>query len=113
MVTIDSHGGWELKLDMVEIAQSTHPAPASTAARYIAAAKSCGFKVIGYCFVTQRDDALVRNAKRPEADKVPDVAILSAYAKLEYPEMDEGFDELHFVHLTDNGFSVEDCHEGK
>ena len=83
----------------------------SDRARYIAAAKSCGFKVIGYCFVTQRDEALVRNAKRPEADKVPDVAILSAYAKLEYPEMDEGFDELHFVHLTDNGFSVEDYHQ--
>ena len=37
-MTIDSHGGCELKLDMVEIAQSTHPAPASTDARYIAAA---------------------------------------------------------------------------
>ena len=77
----------------------------SDRARYIAAAKSCGFKVIGYCFLTQKEEALVRNEKRPEADQVPDVAIHSAYAKLEYPEIDEGFDELHFVRLTDNGFS--------
>ena len=82
-------------------------------ARYIAAAKSCGFRVIGYCFVTKKDDALVRNAQRPESSRVPDIAIHSAYAKMEYPKMREGFDELYFVRMTDDGFSVEDCHEGK
>ena len=35
---MDSVGGCELKLDIVEIAQSTQPAPASAAAMYIAAA---------------------------------------------------------------------------
>ncbi len=38
IVFTDSHGGWLEKELIVEIAQSTQPAPASTAAMYIAAA---------------------------------------------------------------------------
>ena len=79
--------------------------------RYIDAATAADAKVIGYCFVTDRNEALARNAAREGKNRVKDAAIRSAYSKLRYPTLAEGFDELYFVRLKNGEFEVEAYHE--
>lgn len=80
---------------------------------YISEAKTHGAKVIGYCFVTAKEDALKRNAGRSGRARIKDAAVAAYYAKLEYPVKEEGFDELYFVRLGDGGFSVENFKDEK
>ena len=65
------------------------------------------YTISGYYFESKVEDCLRRNAQRPEIERVPEVAILSAAKKLERPSLDEGFDQLYFVRLED-GFVVEE-----
>lgn len=74
--------------------------------RYIAAAKAARYSVAGYYFQSKIDECLVRNQQRPEP--VPDVGVLSTAKKLEIPTLDEGFDSLKYVRLTERGFVVEE-----
>lgn len=39
---------------------------------------------------------------------VPEVGILSTAKKLELPKLEEGFDSLKYVRLTESGFVVEE-----
>lgn len=80
-------------------------------AAYLQLAKAAGFKVRGYCFLTNKADALARNAQRSGRACVPEVAIRAMYAQFEYPTLSEGFDELSFVRLQDNTFNVEPYNE--
>ncbi len=66
------------------------------------------YTISGYYFESKAEDCLRRNAGRPEGERVPDVAILSAAKKLELPSLDEGFDQLFYVRLTEAGFVVEE-----
>jgi hypothetical protein len=66
------------------------------------------YTISGYYFESKVEDCLRRNAGRPEEERVPDVAILSAAKKLELPSLDEGFDQLFYVRLTEAGFVVEE-----
>jgi predicted kinase len=66
-------------------------------ARFIAPAKSAGFKVIGYFFESKVPDSIRRNAARPAAERVPDIAIQCAINRLELPAIAEGFDKLSLV----------------
>ncbi|HEV7280963.1 MAG TPA: AAA family ATPase [Pirellulaceae bacterium] len=75
---------------------------------YVAAAKAKGFKVRVIYFRSKVDECLRRNASRQGDQRVPDVAILSFAKKLEPPRLDEGFDELLYVGLTENGFREEE-----
>lgn len=75
---------------------------------YIAAAKAKGFNIAGIYFRSKTEECLRRNADRRGHQRVPDVAILSFAKKLELPRFDEGFDELVYVRLTENGFLAED-----
>jgi len=78
-------------------------------AHYIASAKVAGFTIHGYFFQSRIADALARNATREGSDRVPDLGIRGASARLELPSMAEGFDRLRFVRLDDqNHFIVED-----
>ncbi|TWU49281.1 bifunctional polynucleotide phosphatase/kinase family protein [Rubripirellula reticaptiva] len=74
--------------------------------KYIGKSRDSGFQVIGYYFRSKVDDCLRRNEGR--ADRVPEVAILSTAKKLELPRLEEGFDELWYVRIEDNGFVVEE-----
>ena len=78
-------------------------------ARYIAAAKSARFSVAGYYFRSQVSECLTRNQQRREP--VPDVGILSTASKLERPALEEGFDHLRYVRLTESGFVVEEWND--
>ena len=76
--------------------------------RYITAAKSSGYIVVGYYFRSSIGESLEWNAHRTGKARIPDVAVASIHAKLEMPEYAEGFDELYYVHIGENGFEVEE-----
>lgn len=77
-------------------------------ARYVAAAKSAGYSVVGYYFESKVNTCLQRNSFRPGTDRVPEVAILSIASKLEIPTREEGFDQLFYVRLENRRFVVEE-----
>lgn len=74
---------------------------------YIVAARSAGFRVIGYYFESRIADAIVRNEAREAHEQVPQRGLHGTYARLEVPRLDEGFDELHYVRLVAGGFDVQ------
>ena len=74
--------------------------------RYITIARAAGYTVIGYYFRSSIGESLERNALRSGKARVPDVAVASIHAKLELPEYGEGFDELYYVRMSDDGFVI-------
>lgn len=72
-------------------------------ARYVPLAQSRGFKVIGYFFEPQVERALRWNAQRTGKAVVPIKGVLGTLKRLERPALDEGFDELFGVEVTDGG----------
>ena len=80
-------------------------------ARYIAAARSAGFKVVGCYFQSKVQDALLRNELRGPGQRVPDRGVLGTAGRLQLPSRAEGFDALHYVQLAPppavNDFLVE------
>lgn len=74
--------------------------------RYIDAARSAGFSIVGYYFSGRIGECLVRNQQRSQP--VPDVGILATARKLQIPSMDEGFGSLNYVRLDASGFVIED-----
>jgi len=76
--------------------------------RYIIPAKSNGFRVEGYFFQSVLVDCVTRNEKRTGKSRIPNIAIASISNKLELPCIEEGFDELYFVKLSDGGFITEE-----
>jgi predicted kinase len=76
--------------------------------KYINPARAARYTVVGYYFQSKVEDCIRRNAERPETERVPDVAILSAAKKLELPSWDEGFDQLFYVRLEKGKFIVEE-----
>ena len=69
-------------------------------ARYIAAARSAGFKTVGYYFESKVRDALLRNELRGPGHRVPDRGVLGTAGRLQLPSRAEGFDALHYVRLA-------------
>ena len=68
-------------------------------ARYIAAARSAGFKTVGYYFESKIGDALLRNELRGPGQRVPDRGVYGTYGRLQPPSRREGFDALYYVRL--------------
>ena len=76
--------------------------------RYIEMARDAGYKVVGYYFQSQVHAAMERNDSRLESEQIPQKGIFSTHSKLELPSYSEGFDELHYVSIGDDGdFRVE------
>jgi len=84
------------------VIDNTNAAPADRKAA-IATARRLGARVIGYYFDSTRRGSLGRNRGREGKARVPDVAILATAKRLVPPSLDEGFDELYAVRLTDSG----------
>lgn len=77
--------------------------------KYIAQAKSCGFKITGYYFQTNLEKALERNNRREGKAKIPEKGLFAALKRLQIPIFEEGFDELFRVRISDeNRFVVEE-----
>ena len=77
-------------------------------ARYIEPARAAGFRVVGYYFRAAPGEAIVRNAARPPAERVPPQGVVGTYKMLEVPALAEGFDALYSVMLTSGGFVVQE-----
>jgi predicted kinase len=76
--------------------------------RYIEAAKAARFRVVGYYFQSPVKDCIARNERRSQHQQVPLAGLLGTYKKLEVPSLEEGFDELHYVRISQEGFVVEE-----
>ena len=77
-------------------------------ARYIVPARAAGYRVLGYYFESRIAAALLRNAGREGAARVPDRGVRGTFARLEVPALAEGFDGLYFVRIDGGGgFVVE------
>jgi hypothetical protein len=81
------------------VVDNTNPLPADRA-RYIGPARTAGFRLIAYFFVTPLREAMRRNNLRILKQKIPAVAVAGTYKKLQKPTLEEGFDEVHTVELT-------------
>jgi predicted kinase len=78
--------------------------------RYIGPAKEAGFRITGYYFPVPVRHAIGRNQKREGKKKIPVQGILGTQKRLQPPELDEGFDRLYYVTVTEaNEFVVEEC----
>ncbi len=74
-------------------------------ARYLPPARGAGYRAIGYVFEAAIGPALERNARRERM--VPPQAIRATRNRLEWPSLEEGFDELHFVRIAGSDFLIE------
>lgn len=84
------------------VVDNTNPTRADRA-RYILPAREAGFRVVGYYFRSVPVEALSRNAHRSGTQRIPDRGILGTFTRLEVPSLSEGFDELHYVRMLDQG----------
>lgn len=84
---------------------NTHPRRADRA-ELIALGRAHRARVVGYFFDADKASCLARNALRVGRERVPDVALHVAAARLEPPTLDEGFDRLYRVRLVEGGFEV-------
>jgi hypothetical protein len=84
----------------------------SDRAAYIAQAKAAAFKLSGYFFQSELAPALLRNARRGPPERVPEAGLRSANKALQLPSKREGFDQLFFVRMNEQGgFEVEDWND--
>jgi predicted kinase len=66
-------------------------------ALYIPQAKEAKFRVVGYLFLTELNEALRRNTQRSPAEVVPVKGVVSKFRSLQNPTFAEGFDQLFSV----------------
>lgn len=89
------------------VIDNTNPL-ASDRAAFVGAARAQGFRIIGYFFDVPVNDALARNASRDGKARIPVFGVLRTAKILQRPQLNEGFDELHRVQITDGQFTVSD-----
>lgn len=89
------------------VVDNTNPTAADRE-KYIQLARQHKFKVTGYYFQSKLEEALERNSQRTGKAQIPKVGVLNTYKRLEIPQLTEGFDELHYVELGDNGFTIKE-----
>jgi predicted kinase len=76
--------------------------------RYIEAAKAARFRVVGYYLQSSVEECKARNEGRCGNQQIPLVGLLGTYKRLELPSLSEGFDELYYVRIAeDGGFVIE------
>lgn len=79
--------------------------------RYMERASAHNYKVIGYFMQSQIQDCIERNSIRTGKARIPNAAIAATSNKLQMPSKAEGFQELYFVCITENGFRIEEWRE--
>ncbi len=89
------------------VVDNTNPAVADRK-KYIDMAHGARFKVIGYYFHSDLNEAIKRNKERKGRENVPLPGIRSTHARLEAPTMGEGFDELFYVRMGQDGNFIVD-----
>lgn len=90
------------------VADNTNPT-VTDRKKYIDIAKAADFKVVGYYFQSNINDAVLRNEKRTGKERIPLAGIRSTYARLQIPDKNEGFDELYYVRIDrESKFVIEE-----
>lgn len=74
--------------------------------RYVEAARSYHFKPRCYYFSSVYEELAERNSRRTGRFRVPAAAIKATLAKMETPSLDEGFEQIYQVSLSDGHFIV-------
>ena len=74
--------------------------------RFITPARQAGYRVACFYFQSSVPDCLRRNAQRTGAARIPEVGVRARAKALELPSIQEGFDELSYVSITETGFNV-------
>jgi predicted kinase len=75
-------------------------------------ARRYGAWVVGYYFSLSSGRSLKRNAAREGQARVPDVGVLATAKVLVRPSRTEGFDELYWVRMSEDGsFNVSEFQE--
>lgn len=78
-------------------------------AEYIARAQVGGFRVLGYFFEPQVEQALAWNQRRSGRARIPVQGLLGTLKRLERPSAAEGFNDLYRVRVEQAGeFIVEE-----
>jgi len=81
--------------------------------KYFPLLKKVKMPIIGFYFQANLDICIKRNEKRLDKN-LPKVAVIASYQRLEIPSMNEGFDKLFSVHITeDRAFKITDWKERK
>jgi predicted kinase len=76
--------------------------------KYLQLAKAAHFKAIGYYFQSKIQEALERNNQRVGKACIPEKGIMATHARLQIPQMLEGFDALYYVTINpDHTFAVQ------
>ncbi|OWR30055.1 kinase [Saccharibacillus sp. O23] len=88
------------------VVDNTNPLPEDRA-KYIEAARTQRFRIVGYFFVPDYEESVRRNARRTGKTQVREIGIQSVAKKLVQPNYAEGFDELYAVTSKDGSFTVE------
>ncbi len=97
-----------LKAGQSFVVDNTNPT-ALDRQRYIIPAKAAHFEVIGYYFESKISATLQRNDSRPGKERIPEAGVRRAYARLQVPMLDEGFDKMYYVKINPQGsFDVEE-----
>lgn len=89
------------------IVDNTNPTKLDRLA-YISSAKEAGFRIVGYYFQSNIEDCKRRNEQRTGEQQIPLPGLLGTYSRLEIPSIDEGFDQLFYVRIAEDGFVVEE-----
>jgi len=71
-------------------------------------AKINQYKIYGYLIESKPEDCKLRNSKRSGRKRVPDLAIDVIHSRLQKPTIDEGFDNIYFVRISNDNFIVEE-----
>ncbi|MBQ9981927.1 MAG: AAA family ATPase [Oscillospiraceae bacterium] len=79
--------------------------------KYFEMIQDSDYKVIAYYMKSVLAECLLRNDKRTGKAKIPRMALASTSKKIDLPSYEEGFDEIYYVEMTDNGFNISDWKE--
>jgi predicted kinase len=80
--------------------------------RYIEPAKAARFRVVGYYLQSSVDECKARNEVRSGKEQVQLPGLLGTFKRLELPSLNEGFDELFYVRIGEDGqFVIESVAE--
>lgn len=76
--------------------------------KYIEFAIKYKYRVIGYYFQSKLEESIERNRQRQGRENIPEIGIRGTYHKLELPSYKEGFNQLYYVEIQNNGFIIKE-----
>lgn len=89
------------------VIDNTNPAR-SDREKYLRVLAQAGIHPRGFYFSSKLNECIVRNSSRAGFLRVPEKGIRSTFRKLELPSLSEGFSELNYVTLKNNGYEVQE-----